>query len=78
MNHVFNERIKLGASALNTLATASITVGVLAPLAAYLYGLAVPSATRALWELLLSGLAWFLVAAALHYGAQRLLGLLRP
>ena len=30
MDPVFNERVKLGATMLNTLATASVTVGVLA------------------------------------------------
>jgi len=35
---VFNEILKLRASWLNTLATATISIGVIAPVAAFLYG----------------------------------------
>ena len=73
---VLIERVKLGATALNTLATASVTVGVLAPSAAFLYG--VSATTRPLWQLVLGGAIWVLFAAGLHYLAQRLLGRLRP
>lgn len=75
---ITNERIKLAASALNTLATASIVVGVLAPSAAIFYGLGAPSPARPLWQLILGGLTWVLIGGALHYGAQKLLGRLRP
>lgn len=73
---VLTERVKLGASALNTLATASMTVGVLAPAAAFLYGVGNP--TRPIWQLGVGGAIWVLFAVGLHYLAQRLLGRLRP
>jgi len=38
VNLIWNERLKLAANALNALATATITVGILAPIAAVLYG----------------------------------------
>ena len=76
MDPIFNERLKLGATALNTLATATVTVGVLAPSAAILYGFGVTP--RPAWQLVLSGVGWFLIGVGLHYGAQRLLGRLRP
>lgn len=73
---VNNERAKLGATMLNTLATASMTVGVLAPTAAYFYGL--NSTGVPVWQLALGLAVWVFVAAGLHYGAQKLLGRLRP
>lgn len=72
---ILNERLKLGAAALNTLATASMTVGVLAPAAAFLYGLGTPAAPG--WTLLVGAGIWVSFAGLLHYGAQRLLGRLR-
>jgi hypothetical protein len=75
---VRKERLKLAATALNTLATASITVGALAPAAAFFYSLGAPSAVRPLWQLLLSGLIWVSMGGALHDGAQKLLGRLQP
>jgi hypothetical protein len=76
MDPIFNERVKLAATALNTLATASVAVGVLAPLSAILYGLGVTP--RPLWQIVLSAVVWLLIGGGLHYGAQRLLGRLRP
>ena len=73
---VLAERVKLGASALDTPATASLTVGVLAPSAAILYGVSTPTAPA--WELALGAAIWVSFAAGLHYSAQRLLGRLRP
>ena len=69
---VLTERVKLAAAALNTLATASITVGVIAPVAAFLYGLSVPSVPLA--QIVLGSLTWVSLAGGFHYGAQRLLG----
>jgi hypothetical protein len=66
------ERIKLAASALNTLATSSVTVGVLAPIAAFVYGLGSPTLTG--WKLALSALVWVSIGLALRYGSNRLLG----
>ena len=73
---IWNEKLKLGASALNTLATASVTVGVIAPLAAFLYGISIP--TKAGWQLALSALLWVSIGGSLHYGAQRVIGRMRP
>jgi hypothetical protein len=56
MDPIFNERVKLAATALNTLATASVAVGVLAPLSAILYGLGVTP--RPLWQIVLSAVVW--------------------
>ena len=75
-NSIVTERIKLGAAALNTLATASVTVGVLAPATAAFHGLSAPTAPA--WELALGAAVWVSFAGGLHYGAQRLLGRLPP
>ena len=67
-----NERRKLLATWLNTLAGATVTVGVLAPAAGILYGFSVPAADRAAWLLAALPVAWFLVGLALHFVAQRI------
>ena len=59
---VLAERVKLAASALNTLATASMTFGVSAPSAAILYGVRTPTAPT--WELALGAAIWVSFAAA--------------
>jgi hypothetical protein len=43
MHLIFNERTKLTASWINTLATALIAAGALAPTAAFFHGLSIPS-----------------------------------
>ncbi len=76
MSLVDNERIKLASNALNTLATASATVGVLAPSAAMFYGF---SATqRSVFEVLVSLGIWISLGLGLHFGANRLLGGPKP
>jgi len=60
MSLIRNERIKLAANALNTLSTASVTIGVFAPEAAFLYGLGRPDPVPALLVVLASG-AWLTV-----------------
>jgi hypothetical protein len=74
LNLIWNERVKLAANALNTLATATITVGVLAPTAAVLYGLGNLDPSRPFGIFLLSGLVWVSMGGTLHYVAQWLLG----
>ena len=74
MSLVRKERLKLAATALNTLATASITVGALAPAAAFFYSLGAPSAVRPLWQLLLSGLIWVSMAARYMTGLRSFSG----
>ena len=69
-----NERRKLLAAWLNTLASATVTVGVLAPAAGILYGFSVPGADRAGWLLWVLPPGWFLVGLALHSVAQVVAG----
>lgn len=77
MSEIQNEQTKLTANALNTAATSSFTVGVLAPIAAAFYniggGTHVP-----LGVLVIGAFGWFGAAAALHAGARTLLKGLKP
>ena len=76
MSLIHNERTKLTATALNTVATSCMTVGVLAPMAAVWYNFgAFP--IRISW--LASGVViWLAIAVVMHYTARRLLGRLIP
>ena len=75
-NLVRNERLKLTASWLNTLAGACMTAGVIAPLAAALFGVAtVPVSSLTLG---LGVLIFFLVGIGLHLLARLVLKGLRP
>ena len=76
MSLIHNERTKLTATALNTVATSCMTVGVLAPMAAAWYNFgAFP--VRLPW--MASGvLIWLAIALLVHYDARRTLGRLRP
>ena len=74
MKLVYNERIKLLATALNYMAVATIVTATVAPFVSFLYGL--PSVATNGWWLLI-GLAWLLVGLALHVVAQLILGRLR-
>lgn len=69
-----NERRKLLANWLNTLAAATVTVGVLAPTAGILYGFNVPGGDRAEWLLWALPGGWFLAGVALHLAAQVIAG----
>lgn len=69
-----NERRTLFATMLNTLASATITVGVLAPAAGLLYGFSVPGADRAAWAVFVIAMAWLLGGAAQHSVARAILG----
>jgi hypothetical protein len=76
MSLVENEQAKLLAAALNTAATSSFTIGVLAPLAASYYSLGsthVPLSTA-----ILGGMLWFAGAIMLHMGARHVLRGLIP
>jgi hypothetical protein len=74
MNLVHNERIKLLASLLNTMAGSSFTVGVAAPVAAsFFYGVASLPISAIIGDAML----WLLIAATLHGFAQYLLGALK-
>jgi hypothetical protein len=75
MHLVHNERTKLTASWLNTLATALVAAGAFAPFAAWLYGL---SELPVSWPKLVgTALACGLIGMSLHVGGLALLGRLR-
>jgi len=68
MSLIENERTKLLANALDRASTACVTVGVLAPIAAFIYGL---SGTRPdVSALIFGGSIWILSAVALHWMAR--------
>ncbi len=69
-----NERTKLLASALNTLGTATITVGVLAPATGILYGFSSPTPGRTLSELIAAALVRLVAGSTLHILGQLALG----
>ena len=69
---IHNERIKLRANALNTAATSSFAIGVLAPLASALYGVQ-PDRLHAI-TLVIGVVAWFVAAIYTHSRAQAVLG----
>lgn len=71
MSVLHNERVKLTATWLNTLATATATVGVLAPLASVAYG--VGPAQASLAALVPAVAIWFFAAVGLHVAARRAL-----
>ncbi len=75
MSLVFNERIRLTASWLNTLATAVVAAGVFAPLAAAFYGLSAMAIDRYLVTVLICGC--LSGGAGLHLIGLLLLGRLR-
>jgi hypothetical protein len=76
MSLVENEQTKLLAAALNTAATSSVTVGILAPIAAAYYNLG--NATVLPHTVIIGGFLWFLGAAVLHFAARQILRGLRP
>ncbi len=77
MDHVRNERTKLTANALNTAATSSFTIGVLAPIAAAFYNVGNPNRVP-LAALVLGAFVWLCCAVALHLAARYVLRGLRP
>jgi hypothetical protein len=72
MHLVHNERTKLTAGWLNTLATALLAAGVFAPAAALLYGLTQPAGSAAYMFVLVLGC--FALGAGLHLLARATLG----
>lgn len=70
---VHNERVKLLAGLLNTMAGASFAIGVIAPVAAAFYG---PSHVS-LATIIIGVVLWLALATVLHLAAQRVLGGLR-
>lgn len=78
MNPILNERIKLGATLLNTMAGSCFTVGVATPFAGYLYNVSGFRAVLGIPELALGMVGFLLAAAGLHYAARYVLGGLKP
>lgn len=77
MSTVANERTKLTAGLLNTVAGFSLTAGAIAPLIAVSYGvIAAPSLGAA--TLLLIIAIWMVVGMGLQIYARRVLGGLKP
>lgn len=78
MSAIDNERTKLLANALDRASTACLTVGIITPLAGYIYGLVDLSvAFSRIWPAV-SVLGWLLLAVALHLWARRTLKGLKP
>ncbi len=74
-NLVWNERAKLFANALDRASTASLTVGVIAPIAGALYNV---GALGASWlQGSLYGVVWLFAALVLHLSARLVLGRLK-
>lgn len=73
---IHNERVKLLAGLLNTMAGSSFTVGVAAPVAAAFFYNAGPIPLR-LPAVAAGAAAWLVIASVLHLTAQRVLGRLR-
>ena len=67
------EQTKLLANALDRASTACITVGVITPLASFIYGIA-GFDTIYVSQAALYIACWFSIAATLHYCARRTLG----
>lgn len=73
---IHNERVRLLASLLNTMAGSSYAIGVAAPVAAALFYGAGPAGLP-IKAVAVGVLAWLAIAAALHLSAQHVLGRLR-
>ena len=70
---VQNERVKLTATWLNTLAAATIVTGVLALMAAFVFGLPASGAIS-VRTFLFAAVAWLLSGMILHWVARYVLG----
>ena len=75
MSLVHNERLKLTAAYLNTVAAAMMVTGVLAPMVALTYDLRAPKAG---WPVAVVSLVWFFASGVIPFLARRLLKGLRP
>ena len=75
MDLIHNERTKLTATWINTLAAALIAAGAVAPIAAILYGLS--TLPISLGRIVVLAVACAAVGVAIHFGARAVLGSLR-
>ena len=69
MSLIHNERVKLTATWLNTLAAATVVTGVIAPITAIVFGLPA-NGTLSRVDFLFATLAWLLLGAILHWVAR--------
>ncbi len=76
MSLIGNERLKLTAGLLNTVAGFSLTAGGVGPLIALSFGLSAASPLSSLALALIVAI-WFFVGIAFHLGARYLLGRLQ-
>lgn len=74
MSLVHNEQIKLAANALDRASTACVTVGVLGPVVAALYGVGSHATAGGI---ALGAILWLIAGGVLHYMARRTLRSLR-
>ena len=75
MSLIENERLKLTATGLNTLASGSIVIGVITPTAVAIYG--TPGTQAPGWAIGLAGLGFLCIGVALHMLARLVLEGLR-
>jgi dipeptide/tripeptide permease len=76
MSLIHNERTKLSATWLNTLAAATVATGVIAPIAAVVFGLPTTVGISLLY-FVLAALLWLILGIVLHLGARYILGRLQ-
>ncbi len=77
MSLIHNERTKLTANALDRASTACLTVGVLGPAAAALYGLGNVTTPPANVLIIIGSGLWLVASAMLHLLARGMLGRLK-
>ncbi|MCF4125318.1 hypothetical protein [Methylobacterium sp. SyP6R] len=77
MSLIDNERTNLTANALDRASTACVTVGVVGPIVASLYGVGATAAGAHGIILAIGSLFWLVVAGGLHAMARRTLGRLK-
>ncbi len=78
MSQIDNERIKLTASYVNTMAGAFFTAGVVAPLAAAVFGLAGPGSPVPTLTLAIGVTIFLAVSVGLHLAARFVIKGLKP
>lgn len=75
-NAVHNERMKLSATFLNTIGSATVVVGGITPLAALAYGMG--TITREVWLAVALAVCWIAAGVGLHFVGRAILGLMKP
>jgi len=78
MSLTHNEQTKLLANALDRASTACFTIGIVTPLAGYLYNIGGLRSSIGAVELATGLIGWLTAAIVLHLSARRILRGLRP